>query len=137
MPTKTLTEALAEGYTHFCMGTLHEESFDIYELTEENLRERIGISQDDSNLSDNPLYGLKPYLCEKEPIVGSLTNEDLSEMICDYVEIKYQAIAGSVMQFMQNKLQDSEAIKQAAEIINKELGEYKTYGDTDILVTLD
>lgn len=133
---KTLSQALSEGYTHFCMGTLHEESFDIYELTEDNLRRMIAQSEL-SQAGNEKVYGQKPYLCDKDPIVGSITNEDLSEMVCDYVEIKYQAIAGSVMQAMENTLKDSEAIKQAVAIINKELGEYKTYTDTAILVTLD
>lgn len=135
--TLTLSEALSQGYTHFCMILGMEDTYEVYPLTKEMLDQKIYDAF--SPESNAGIYGAIPHLCDKNVFVPAFTVEDIGGVLADYAELQYEAhMSPEALRHMEKNLKNSDLIKQATELINKEMSEnYKSYTDTPILVTLD
>ncbi len=146
METQTLTisEALKQGYTHFMMGKVNrpcEEEFTTHELNDEKLRYAI-IRSTDEDCDDKQAkdesdiwFGLTPLLCSM-PYFPKLNASQLSQLVCDWHELD-DDLPPVCFHEMANTLHEDEAFLEGLALINKALAQYKSYTDTNILVTLD
>jgi len=141
--TLTLTQALGQGYTHFRIGQGDEERFRIFPLTKEMLiwanqrsaDEAFDIAEGANEFES--FFGQQTYLCDK-PKSPELIVRDLAELIADKVEVDDEfSVFDELPDNLKKGLPESENFRKAVEMINNELKEYKTYTDTDILVTLE
>ncbi len=142
--TLTLSQALSEGYTQFMMGKpgkAAEEEFVTYPLDEallKNAFRRINDADFDlqESLDDEETFqGKIPMLCSK-PKSPSITAKDLSELLCDRADLDDELVPSSIIA-MAEVLHEDETFLEGLALINKAMAEYKSYTDTDILVTLD
>lgn len=139
-----LSEALAQGYTHFMMGKLANkpEEFTVIELNEENLRDCLRRSNDEEyDLQEcaerdmENYFGLDSILCSK-PSWPKISSDTLSECLSERAQLDDTLVPASLSR-MAEDIEENEDFKKGLELINKAMAEYKSYTDTDILVVLD
>lgn len=142
METITLLEATKQGYTHFAMLVRpgDAEEFSVFPLNGNNLQDAIRRSTDRDydmlkELEDmENFFGKKPYLCTKAA-TAKITVEQIVDKINDVIEGDDQ-LAPCVMEDMLEELPKDKDFIMAVNLLNQALAEYKSYGDTDIILTL-
>lgn len=140
MTTITITDAIAQGYTHFMMAKNHgdKEELYVYPLSIENLADAIKRSSDaeyDDEKAINEsehFFGEQPFLCNKAVVV-SIDDDWLLDKIHDKTEDDDE-LSPNVMVDMFDELSQNEKFKQGIALINEAMSEYKSLTDTDIIV---
>lgn len=141
--TLTLQEALEAGYTHFWLSpkTHDADEFSVFPITDEQIKwaqEQISTPPIEGKMHEeweDNYYDHVIMLCDK-PNVAKIDAHDLSEIICDQIEL-YSEFGPRILESMNENLKTESRFLEGLKLINEALSEYRYFSDSGIRLVVE